>query len=909
MRVPLVAVLLLGVAPVDGVGGARRAVALVSSATAQCTPLDVFAATVASPALVRGGVDDVDGRFGAAVGFGDFNGDTRVDLAVGAPGYPVGGARSGAVFLYAGSGRGWSPWMILTQAAGGGADEAGDEFGAAVAGGDFNGDGHAEVAVGAPGERLAGLPTAGAIYVFNGSATGPARGRWYGQRVAGGANEAGDRFGASLAPGNLTGDRYTDLAVGAPGEAPVSDPASGAVYLVRGSAGGLSTGSYRTQEHAGGHNDAADRFGHSVAVGRTDADSLDDVIVGAPGDLAAAGTVYRFPGSAVLAMPGRLLRQRHGGGVSEAGDQFGASVAIGDFNGDGHGDAAVGTPGEAPGRAPSGGAFFVFVGGGSGLTTGSFFDQRSADDAVELADRFGTSVAAADLDRDGKADLAVGSPGESRSGEGGSGVLFLYAGSQTGVTTGRGLSPRDLGSSGEAGSQFGAALAAGRDATGAALAAGAPGPSSPGRLAGTVGVYRGLQPALTHGPIVGAATDRDIRVLARSARAGMMRVQYREAGTQTWRSTPTVSFGASRDNTATVALTDLRADTRYEYRVVVDCAVDALTTSIVKTRPAASRSGHVSFVVAADLSPRYSFRGLSVARQADPDLALLIGDIVYADQDGAARTKSQYEAKYRRNLADGHSRALVRETPTAFMWDDHEIANDWSAGMSGLYAEARPAYEAYANSVNPPARVSGELYYTLAAGPADLFVMDTRTHRSPNGSPDDADKTMLGSVQKAEVKAWLRASTAPFKFLVSTVPFNDNATTGDDSWSGFRTERAELFSYIRDNDVSGVVLISGDQHWAGAFRTPDVLGYDLIEFQPSPIAAVNRPMPVVDSPSVLHMSDKHRLFGLFAVDATTSPAAMTITFIDEFGHTRYSVKVSSAELHAPARSAPSRDLG
>jgi alkaline phosphatase D len=139
---------------------------------------------------------------------------------------------------------------------------------------------------------------------------------------------------------------------------------------------------------------------------------------------------------------------------------------------------------------------------------------------------------------------------------------------------------------------------------------------------------------------------------------------------------------------------------------------------------------------------------------------------------------------------------------------------------------------------------------------------------------------MLGATQKADLKAWLSASTAPFKFLVSSVPWSDFGTTGNDSWRGFTTERSELFRYIRDNQISGVVLVSGDQHWSGVFRNTDFTPYRFYEFMPTPLWAFFRAVPSTTDPQILFKVGDRKVHAVFDVDATVSPPRLTVEYFD-----------------------------
>ena len=214
----------------------------------------------------------------------------------------------------------------------------------------------------------------------------------------------------------------------------------------------------------------------------------------------------------------------------------------------------------------------------------------------------------------------------------------------------------------------------------------------------------------------------------------------------------------------------------------------------------------------------------------DLDFFLHIGDIIYADRDPAAMTVSEFEDRYKLNFGELNWRTAMRQLPTFMTWDDHEIENDWAGGQTGLYVPARRAFDEYVAGHNPEPRVPGEIYYDFSAGPVDFFVLDTRSHRNPGAG------TMLGATQKNELFAWLLNSHARIKFIVSSVQFSD-LTQRNDLWFGYAAERAEIYNFIRDQDVRGVVLLSGDRHWSGVFRHEAIEPYFLYEFSSSPIGA------------------------------------------------------------------------
>ena len=372
--------------------------------------------------------------FGEALATGDFNGDGFDDLAVGVPDnwiyYNGSVFDAGGVELHFGQPGGitgggylFRPGTFGIEGLPGGTSR----FGEALAFGDFNGDGHDDIAVGAPREYNSppGCPSCrtGAVYLIDSNVEGAIAGfkMIQGDQGLPDVPEHWEEFGAAVAAGDFNGDGYDDLAIGVPGEDGV-----GAVIAINGSPWSLLLADhwYFSQWDLGEVPELGDDFGRTLAVGDFDRDGYDDLAVGVPGEDAGDGVpadiglVTVVYGSATgLGLP-RVAwwweDPLHGPGASEPYDTFGDALAAGDFDGDGVDDLAVAAPGEDGAYSESGAVTLLRGRAGSGLY-GAI--RRATPESPAMIPGGGTgrpywghALAAGDFDGNGFADLALGAP-------------------------------------------------------------------------------------------------------------------------------------------------------------------------------------------------------------------------------------------------------------------------------------------------------------------------------------------------------------------------------------------------------------------------------------------------------------------------------------------------------------------
>ena len=308
---------------------------------------------------------------------------------------------------------------------------------------DFNGDGFADLAIGVPFEDQAATNDGAVNVIYGGPGGLSATGNevWsQGSEGITGTPEAGDLFGYSLAAADFNGDGFTDLAVGVPFEdqAATND---GAVNVIYGGPGGLSAAGNEVWSQGGegvaGAPEAGDQFGRSLAAGNFGNSTQADLAIGVPFEDQAAtndGAVnVIYGGTGGLAVPGNEVWSQGGEGITgtpEAGDQFGYSLAAGNFGNSGQADLAIGVPFEDQ-AATNDGAVNVIYGattGGLGAAGNEVWSQggEGITGTPEAGDQFGYSVAAGNFGNSGQADLAIGVPFEDQAATNDGAVNVIY---------------------------------------------------------------------------------------------------------------------------------------------------------------------------------------------------------------------------------------------------------------------------------------------------------------------------------------------------------------------------------------------------------------------------------------------------------------------------------------------------
>ncbi len=347
-----------------------------------------------------------------------------------------------------------------------------------------------------------------------------------------------------------------------------------------------------------------------------------------------------------------------------------------------------------------------------------------------------------------------------------------------------------------------------------------------------------------------------------------------------------VETDSSRDYTVKVLVGGLAPFTRYYYRFSTTTGYQSVVGR-TKTAPAPGSEPAVlrfAYVSCQDYTQGYYTVYAAMAAD-DLDFCVHLGDNIYETgaagfQNGQVRedtigggeaiSLAEYRQKYQLYLSDPDFREVRRLFPWIYLWDDHEVFNNYAGPELSAEERARQTagYTAFLEympvaPVTPLVTVDGvtsvRLFRKLSFGSLiELYVLDERQYRDgvvceqdfatlACRELDSRKRTMLGNEQKNWLKAQLSVSPVRWKVLLNEVmmmrfeavnldprarfknlpPASFGAPLADqgfyinlDAWDGYPAERTELLEFIRDEDIRNVVVWTGDIHncYAGVLR-------------------------------------------------------------------------------------------
>ena len=382
---------------------------------------------------------------------------------------------------------------------------------------------------------------------------------------------------------------------------------------------------------------------------------------------------------------------------------------------------------------------------------------------------------------------------------------------------------------------------------------------------------------LTHGPMVGAvhADGAELWFRTDATRKSIVRVAADSSTLNSAGPLATVYPSATDSYATHVDVKGLAPSTTYFYNVEVDGSLG--DTHSFQTAPA----GPSSFRFAFGSCTRHDAQPIfAQVESLEPDLFMFVGDSHY----GNTADLDSLRWYYRWGLERPQRAALFRNTPTLAVWDDHDFTgNNTHGDAPGKDVALRVFNEFWANPAGGTADTPG-IFHRYAYGDVEFFMLDDRYYRSLDGN-------LLGDAQTAWLEEQLKASSATFKFLVSGSQWTLEGSS--DSWAAFPSAQQALLDFLATEQITGVVLMSGDVH-RSEFRTvPRSEAYDLPELTSSPMANTNSSCG--SDGDIVACFDDDDFFVSVDVDTTGDPSVHA-HIIDSDGETRASWLIELSDL-------------
>ncbi len=386
--------------------------------------------------------------------------------------------------------------------------------------------------------------------------------------------------------------------------------------------------------------------------------------------------------------------------------------------------------------------------------------------------------------------------------------------------------------------------------------------------------------------------------------------------------TASITTTAEADYTVIVPLEGLSPATRYRYHALVGSSgstTKQLSASLAAmgefiTPTDEQTSATVTFAWGGDLGGQGRCRQgmggypiFDVIHRHRPDFFLFLGDTIYSDNpcpsppndpgaDFKATTLQTYRLRHRYQRGAQALQRFLKTVPVYVIWDDHEVRNDFSGPFDEQMPAGRQAFREYwpiASPEDDPHRMYRNVRY---GADLELFILDTRQYRSRNEDKDGPFKTMLGPAQLKWLLDGLRACTATWKVIVTSVPLSvEKVGLGNDGWgyepsgTGFGRERQVIVDAILGQTIKNVMFLAGDVHWvqANAYDPNQDGVIDFHEYMVGPLSA--RPGKLTPASDELHPlrlvnESGYQNFGLVRV----TKDAFEVTVVDEAGTKRFS---------------------
>ncbi|MCC5928911.1 MAG: alkaline phosphatase D family protein [Cyclobacteriaceae bacterium] len=239
---------------------------------------------------------------------------------------------------------------------------------------------------------------------------------------------------------------------------------------------------------------------------------------------------------------------------------------------------------------------------------------------------------------------------------------------------------------------------------------------------------------------------------------------------------------------------------------------------------------------------------------------------------------------------------LVSKIPFYAIWDDHDYFDDDKGGVPNGFSpiDRDNVWRAFRYSWNNPnyglETEGGGVFFRTRIGAADIIMLDGRFFREPGN--------YLGDKQMDWLKKQLLDCNGPFIILANGSMWSDYVSSGKDSWGVYDPiARESIFNLIEENNIGGVLLISGDRHGARGFRIPRPSGFNFFEFEVASLGGLSgQPASMPEWDTQFYGISGGYAFGEFTFDLNHEDPIVTFRLIGENGEYLHEMTVKRSEL-------------
>ncbi|WP_439482597.1 alkaline phosphatase D family protein [Cyclobacterium plantarum] len=352
------------------------------------------------------------------------------------------------------------------------------------------------------------------------------------------------------------------------------------------------------------------------------------------------------------------------------------------------------------------------------------------------------------------------------------------------------------------------------------------------------------------------------------------------------------------DLSAVIKVDGLKPSSRYPYKIIVNGEViPSDVEQVITTLPELGNSEEVK-IAFGSCPHRWGLGNhklLEQIRDRGNHAMLLLGDIAVQDRNDHL---GLHRADYLLRDFLPAWQDFASKVPVYASWDDHDYFDNDKAGIPEGYSDidrdgVRKVFQhSWVNSSYGEESKSQGIFTRERIGPFDIIMTDNRFYRTGQKG------SFLGKSQMDWLKEQLLDCKGPFIILSCGTMWSDYVSNGKDSWGLNDPDgREEIFDFIEDNGISGVLLISGDRHGARGFTIPRKSDFGFFEFEAASLGA--RVGPPAKNPSwntQLYGIDGEFAFGEFTFLPSSEDPAVVFRLVGEDGGHIFQRTIKKSEL-------------